>query len=103
MFAAVAHAAIEVLAQVPPGVPNPGGGTPPPGAEKITLVIQWVAWLFFASCVAAIFYAGGQMVYDHSRGMGGGEGTSRLIKVLLGAIMGASASGIIGLLATPGR
>ncbi|MGH3848048.1 MAG: hypothetical protein ACRDS0_42585 [Pseudonocardiaceae bacterium] len=97
MFAVV-HAAAAVLAQVP----NPGGGVAPPGAEKIKLVIQWVAWLFFASCVAGIFYAGGQMVYDHSRGMGGGEGTSRLIKVLLGAIMGASASGIIGLLATPG-
>lgn len=94
----IAQAAAELLAQVP----NPGGGTPPPGAEKIKLVIGWVAWLFFAACVAGIFYAGGQMIYDHSRGMGGGEGTSRLVKVLLGAIMGASASGIIGFLATPG-
>lgn len=99
-MSAVLHTAAALLVQIP----NPGGGVAPPGAEKITLVIKWVAWLFFAGCVAGIFYAGGQMVFDHSRGMGGGEGTSRLIKVLIGAIMGASASGIIGLLAstTPG-
>lgn len=96
---AVLHAAAELLGDIP----NPGAGTTPPGAEKIQLVISWVAWLFFAGCVAGIFYAGGQMIYDHSRGMGGGEGTSRLIKVLLSAIMGASASGIIGLLITPGH
>jgi len=99
-MSAIVHAAAEVLAQVP----NPGGGEPPPGSEKITKVIQWVAWLFFAGCVVGIFYAGGQMIYDHSRGMGGGEGTSRLVKVLLSAILGASASGIIGVLAaTPGH
>jgi hypothetical protein len=99
MVVAVLHAAAELLSDVP----NPGGGDPPPGSEKIEMVIKWVAWLFFAGCVAGIFYAGGQMIYDHSRGMGGGEGTSRLIKVLLGAIMGASASGIIGVLIGPGH
>ena len=96
---ALLHAIAELLSDVP----NPGAGTAPPGAEKIKLVISWVAWLFFAMCVVGVFYSGGQMIYDHSRGMGGGEGTSRLVKVLLSAIMGASASGIIGLLITPGH
>jgi ABC-type Fe3+ transport system permease subunit len=103
-MSAVLHAASDVLALVPgPGIPNPGGGTPPPGAEKITTVIQWVAWLFFAGCVVGIFYAGGQMIYEHSRGLGGGEGTSRLVKVLVCTILGASASGIVGVLAVSGH
>ena len=32
-------------------VVNPGQGVAPPGADKLTTILQWTAWAVFALCV----------------------------------------------------
>jgi len=88
----VTHTVGEVLANVP----DPGVGETPPGANKILKILSWAAWLVFAACVAGVLFVAGKMALSHRRGMGGGEEASNLVWPLVAAIIGASASGIIG-------
>ena len=90
----VTHTLGELLAQ--PNVPNPGVGEPPPGAAKLLKILGWAAWIVFAACVGGVLIVAGKMAISHRRGMGGGEEASNLVWPLIAAIVGASASGIIG-------
>jgi hypothetical protein len=92
-----AHAVTTVIAQ-PPNIPNPGTGSPPPGAAQFLTILKWGAWLVFSCCVAGILIVCGKMALNHRRGMGGGEEGANLAWPLIAAIVGASASAIIGAL-----
>lgn len=75
---------------------NPGAGEAPPGAAKLETLLRYGAWLMFAACVAGVLYAAGKMAIEHRHGGGGGEGTTRLIWALVAAVVGASASALVG-------
>lgn len=78
-------------------VPNPGQGTAPPGADKITTVLGWVAWGVFALCVAGVLFCAGKMAVSHRRGEGGEHATG-LAYTLGACIVAGSASAIVGLM-----
>ena len=77
--------------------PNPGTGTPPPGFDKVNLILKWLAWLVAAACVAGILIVGGQMALRHQRGEGG-QHVAGLAWVLAACVLVAAASGIVGFL-----
>jgi hypothetical protein len=77
---------------------NPGQGTAPPGVSgPVTTIISWTAWIVFALCVAGILTVGGKLAIAHQQGRGGEHGQG-LAFVLGGAVLAASASGLIGAL-----
>lgn len=91
----VALASAQLLA----AVPNPGGGVMPPGGEKVTTILQWVAWLAFGACVLGAIVAGGMMALAASgRHEGGGRHATSLGWVFAGCIVIGSASGLVGAL-----
>jgi hypothetical protein len=77
--------------------PDPGQGTPPPGSEKLLLLLKWVAWAVFGCCVAGVLIVAGRMALMHRRGEGG-EHAAGLGWVALACILAGSASSIVGLL-----
>lgn len=80
---------------------DPGQGTPPPGSDKITTLLSWVAWLVTAGCVAGVLYAGGKMAIagvGSSGYGGGGEHGKALGWVCAGCIVAGAASAIAGAL-----
>lgn len=88
-----AHVATGVLA----AVPDPGAGIAPPGAEKVTTIVSWVAWVAFALCVVGVIFAGAMMAVGRSRG-DGGEHASRLGWTFAGCIVIGTASALVGAL-----
>lgn len=78
-------------------VPNPGSGSPPPGGEKFTTILQWVAWGALGVCVMGVIICGGAMAISHRHGSGG-EHAARLGWVLAGCVVVGAASGIVGAL-----
>lgn len=85
-------AALNVLAQIP----DPGRGKAPPGAEKLTTLLQWAAYLGYAVCVLGVIIAAGGMVLQHRRGPGGGvEAGAGLGWVLAGSLLIGSASALV--------
>ena len=85
-------AAPTVLAVV-----DPGEGTPPPGAEGIVTIVEWVAWTVLALCVVGVILVGGRMALAHRRGEGAGF-AGELVLVLGGAVLVSSASALIAAL-----
>ncbi|POM25749.1 hypothetical protein BTM25_01320 [Actinomadura rubteroloni] len=88
---AIAH--LHVLAEVP----DPGQGEPPPGAQQLEKLLQWVAWVVFGLCVAGILIVAGRMAISHRRGEGGEHATG-LAWVASACIIAGSASVIVGTL-----
>lgn len=82
----------EVLA-----VLDPGQGAPPPGAEGIATIVEWVAWTVLAVCVVGVLLVAGRMALAHRRG-DGGQYAAELGFVLGGAVLVGSASGLIAAL-----
>ncbi|MEV0801997.1 conjugal transfer protein TrbC [Kribbella sp. NPDC050281] len=78
-------------------IPLSGGGTRPPGGEKLELVIDWVRWIAFAVCVLGILIAGAMMAVGQRRGEGG-EHAARLGWVLTACIVIASSTLLVGAL-----
>ena len=76
---------------------DPGSGVPPPGAEGITTIVEWVAWTVLAVCVVGVLLVGGRMALAHRRGEGG-QYAAELGYVLAGAVLVGSASGLIAAL-----
>jgi hypothetical protein len=74
---------------------NPGAGVAPPGADKVTTVLSWIAWLVFAACVAGILFCAGKMAVNHRRGEGA-EHASGLAYTLAACIVAGAASSIVG-------
>lgn len=82
----------EVLA-----VLDPGEGAPPPGAEGIVTIVQWVAWVVLAACVVGVLLVGARMAVAHRRGEGASY-AAELGLVLGAAVLVSSASALIAAL-----
>ena len=89
--------ATDVLAAAPAGVPNPGTGEAPPGADAFLTIIKWAAFIVLGICVLGVIFAGGRMAFGGRHGEGS-EHASRLGWVLAGSIVVGSASGIVAAL-----
>ena len=76
---------------------DPGSGLAPPGAEGITTIVSWIAWLVLALCVVGVLGVGASMALAHRRG-DGGEHAVGLAYVLGGAVLVGSASAIVAAL-----
>ncbi len=85
------HLTAVVMAAAPP---DPGTGTPPPGAAQITKLLQYAAWVVFAFCVAGVLISAGTMAVKHRQG-GGGEAAGGLGWVLGACIVAGSASALV--------
>lgn len=78
-------------------VPNPGGGTPPPGSEKLLIILSWVAWTVCLLCVGGFLAVGARMAILHNRGDGGAH-LAGLGWVMAACFLVGSASGLVGAL-----
>ena len=52
---------------------NPGQGKAPPGAAKLTTILQWTAWGVFALCVAGVLISAAKLAHSHQQGYGGAQ------------------------------
>ena len=84
-------------ADVLSAVLDPGQGVPPPGAEGIATIVQWVAWTVLVLCVVGVLLVGGRMAVAHRRGEGA-RYAAELGYVLGGAVLVGSASALIAAL-----
>lgn len=91
----VLSSSLTVLA----AVVDPGQGIAPPGADKITTVVSYVAWLATAACVVGFLVAGTMMALSNSGHGSGGQHGSRLGWVMGGCVVIGMASGLVGALA----
>lgn len=86
-----------LLAWTAVDVPNPGGGTAPPGVgDKILTLLQWVAYLATAACVGGVLYTAAKMALAHRRG--DDTNLSQLGWVFAACILIGSASTVVGAL-----
>ncbi|WP_420116578.1 hypothetical protein [Micromonospora sp.] len=76
---------------------DPGQGEAPPGSDKITTVVNWVAWIVFAACVVGLLICAAKMAIQHRQG-GGGEHGSNLGWVMGACILGGTAGALVGAL-----
>lgn len=93
MLATLNLTALQLLGQVP----DPGSGKKPPGADRLTELLSWAAWIAFGVCVLGVIVAGGAMALGSRRGEGG-EHMSRLGWALGGCIVIGAASSLVGAL-----
>lgn len=92
-----AHEAVTAL---PMEIPNPGGGSAPPGiGDKIVSILGWAKWLAMGACVAGLMIAGAMMGIKQQQGRGEEHG-GRVAQVLLGAAVVAGSFSIIGFMAS---
>ncbi len=84
------HQVLEIMA----AVPDPGGGTAPPGSEGLVTILGWAAWIALAIGVLGVIIAGITMMIQVRRGEGG-EGLARLGWTLAGCIVVVGASGLV--------
>ena len=82
----------SVIAAPPPVKP-----VPPPGADKISQLINWAAWIVTALGVVGIILVGAYLMCRNDRGEGS-NATTKLGSVLGGLILVSAASAIVGLL-----
>ena len=54
-------------------VVNPGQGVAPPGAGKLTTILQWTAWGVFALCVGGVLISAAKLAHSHNQGYGGAQ------------------------------
>lgn len=96
------HLVNEVVTAVPNAipfdVPNPGGGTAPPGSQKFLTILRWAAWIALGVCVLGVIGAGALMAVGRQTHGTGGEHATRLGWVLAGCIVIGSASGLVSAL-----
>lgn len=83
---------------IPAGIIDPGAGEAPPGAEGVTQVVSWVAWVVFALAVIGVLICAGLMMVNNRRGQGG-ESAASLGWVFAGCIIAGAASGLVGIFA----
>lgn len=87
-------AAMDTLALIPMGVPDPGNGTAPPGSEKFTDLMGWFKWVALGLCVLALIAAGVMMAWGSRQGQGN-EHVGRLGWVLGGVIIVSGAFSLV--------
>lgn len=80
-------------------VPDPGRGEAPPGFEKFTTILKWVAYVGYAVCVLGVILCAIGMVSEHRRGGGGGEAMGKLGSVLVACVLIGVAARLVTALA----
>jgi hypothetical protein len=80
-----------------PAVLDPGQGVPPPGAEGIATIVQWVAWSVLVLCVVGVLLVAGRMAVAHRRGEAA-RYAAELGYVLGGVVLVGSASALVAAL-----
>jgi|tagenome__1003787_1003787.scaffolds.fasta_scaffold19503999_2 type IV secretory pathway VirB2 component (pilin) len=78
-------------------VPNPGGGSAPPGSEGFITIMGWVKWVALGLCVIALIGAGAMMGFGRARG-DGGEHLERVGRILGGVVLISAAFSLVGFL-----
>lgn len=78
--------------------PDPGTGTVPPGAigDRVTSILQWLAWGVSGLCVAGVLVCAARMAISHRRG--DDSAVSSLGWVLGACVLFASAGPLVGFL-----
>jgi hypothetical protein len=94
---AASDAAHHLTHLAAPPDPSKGGGDAPPGASKLTKILRWAFWCVSALGVLGIMAVSAKMFTSFRNGEGS-EHMSMLGRVLVGCILAASASGIVGAL-----
>jgi hypothetical protein len=69
----------------------------PPGAEKLTKILNWGMWLVIFAAVIGIFITAGMMAVSYNQGRGG-DHMGRLGYVLAGCVLAGAAAGIVNAL-----
>ena len=82
---------------VPGDVPNPGGGTMPPGFESFVTVMGWAKWVGLGVAVIGFIMLGVSMTISSRRGEGGEIG-GWLGRLIVGVIIISAAFTIVGFL-----
>jgi hypothetical protein len=99
---AVHDAAVHMATPTQPpggGLPDLGGGTAPPGSDKLVTILRWVMYGVSLICVGGVLGVAGRMAWIYrSHGGGGGEAMTGLTFVLFGAALAGSATAIVGAL-----
>ena len=80
-------------------VPDPGGGSPPPGFENFGTIMGWGKWIALGILVMALIFAGVRMSIGNRRGEVG-EHSASIGWVLGGVLVVSAAFAIVGFLAT---
>lgn len=78
-------------------VPNPKGGSKPPGWGDLVKILRWVFLGVTVLCVAGILMVAGKMALAHNRGESR-EHMGSLGMVLGACILAGSASGLVSAL-----
>lgn len=89
---------LEGFGLIPLDVPNPGGGTAPPGSDGFIKIMGWAKWAGFGLTVVALIVAGALMGWGRSHGEGQEHGT-RIGRVLIGVAIIAGAFSLVSALA----
>lgn len=79
---------------LPTGVPDPGRGIAPPGADKALIILKWFVWGVYGACVLGFATIAGNMALKHRRGEGGSH-LSSVVMVLFACILAASGPALI--------
>jgi len=90
----VVIASLQLLASRALGIPDPGRGVAPPGAEGLLIILRWAAWTGLAIGVLGVIFAGITMMLQVRRGEGG-DGLARLGWTLIGCVLVVGASGLV--------
>jgi len=78
---------------------DPGQGVAPPGAAKLTTIVQWTAWGVFALCLGGVLISAAKLAHAHNQGHGGaGQHITNLVWTLVACVIAGSASAIVGAL-----
>lgn len=91
------HALTETVTVLPADVPNPGGGSAPPGSEGFIKILKWAFYIASGICVLGVIAAGGMMAVAIGHG-NSGQHVARLGWALAGAIVIGVASALVGAL-----
>lgn len=91
-------AAADFAAVLPFQIPNPDP-IQPPGTQGFLAMMGWAKWVALAVTILGLIAAGAMMSFNSRRGEGG-EHVGRVGMALVGVIIIAAATSLVGFLAT---
>lgn len=91
-------AATDLVAVLPLQIPNPDP-IQPPGTQGFLSIMGWAKWVALAVTILGLIAAGAMMSFNSRRGEGG-EHVGRVGMALVGVIIIAAATSLVGFLAT---
>ena len=90
MYHTVIAKAVSLYAAVPQ--PSPAQ---PPGTDKTSTVVNWIAWAVTIACLIGALGAAGKMALEWHRGMGQDTSVGHLGKVVFACIVVVCAAQVI--------